>query len=123
MSGGAPAGEVVSVDSTAPAVWLTSVTSLVAAPAHRLDKTAAILGRSGAALRPPGGRARRRAGRRPPRRPHAPAHARGVRGPGASARRGLGAANVARIRPAALHDPLRAARDGQDDARAARRRA
>src|SRR3954451_7500042 len=119
MSGSAPAGERGSLVSTAPAVWLTSVASLIASRAPRLDKTAAILVRSGAALRPPGGRARRRARRRPARRPDAPADARGVRGAGAPARRGLGAARRARVRPPALDGPLRAAGDRQDDARTA----
>src|SRR4051794_3588270 len=119
MSGSAPAGELGSLVSTAPAVWLTCVASLIAARAPRLDKTAAILVRSGAALRPPGGRARRRARRRPARRPDAPADARGVRRTGAPARRGLGAADFAGVRPSAFDGPLRAAGHGQDDARAA----
>src|SRR5215213_10531977 len=116
MSGSEPPGVIVSVGSTAPAVWLTSMASLFAAPAHRLDKTAAILVRSGAALRPPGGRARRRARGRPARRPHAPPHPGGVRGTGASARRGVGAAHVARVGSAAFDDPLRTAGHGQDHA-------
>src|SRR3954454_15344299 len=120
MSGSAPAGELGSLVSTAPAVWLTSVASLIASRAPRLDKTAAILVRSGAALRPPGGRARRRARRRPAGRADAPADARGVRGAGAPARRGLGAAHLARVRPPALDGALRPAGDRQDDARAAR---
>src|SRR5215218_2546142 len=115
MSGSEPPGVIVSVGSTAPAVWLTSVASLFAAPAHRLDKTAAILVRSGAALRPPGGRARRRAAGRPARRPDAAPHPRRVRRAGAPPGRGLGAAHVARVGAAALHDPLRAAGHGQDD--------
>src|SRR5215210_1290349 len=107
MSGRAPPGEIVSVEATAPAVWLTSVSSLFAAESHLLDKSDAILVRNGAALRPPGGRARRRAARRSARRPHAAAHARGVRRPGASPRGGVGAARRARVGPTALHGALR----------------
>ena len=53
----------------------------------------------------------------------APAQPRGVRRPGAPARRGLGAAHGDRAGAAALDGPLRAAGLGQDDARADRRRA
>src|SRR4051794_14244843 len=91
--------------------------------ARSADKTAAILVRDGAALRPPGGRARRRARRRSARRADAAADARRVRGAGAPPRGRLRAARRARVRAAALDDPLRAARHRQDDARAARRRA
>ena len=54
---------------------------------------------------------------------HAPAHPRRVRRAVAPARRGLGAAHGDRAGPPALDGPLRAARLGQDDARADRRRA
>ena len=56
-------------------------------------------------------------------RAHAPAQPRRVRRPGAPARRRLGAAQRDRARAAALDGALRAARLGQDDARAAGRRA
>ena len=46
---------------------------------------------------------------------HAAAHAGRVRRPGAPARRGLGAAHRDRVGSAALDDPLRAARQWQDD--------
>jgi hypothetical protein len=54
------------------------------------------------------------------RRPPAPRHARRRRGPGPPAARGLGPARGDRARPPALDDPARAARDGQDHARAPR---
>src|SRR5829696_3129749 len=121
MSGSAPPGSIVSLGSTAPAVWFTSMASLLACESHLLDKPVAILVHDGATVRPARERACRGGARRAAGRADASAPARGVRRAGAPTGRGLRAAHRARVRRAALDGALRAAGHGQDDAGAARR--